>query len=68
MGDERDCNFWNDKFSSAFLVEEVEVQNSVAELPLYEKDNAVYDLSGRKLQRIETPGIYIVGGKKRAVR
>lgn len=60
--------FWNDNFSSAFLVEEVEAQNSVAELPLHGNDNAVYDLSGRKLQRIEAPGIYIVGGKKRAVR
>lgn len=31
-------------------------------------DNAIYDLSGRRLQRIPGPGFYIVGGKKVMVK
>lgn len=29
-----------------------------------ESDKSIYDLTGRKLQRITKPGIYIIGGKK----
>lgn len=33
-----------------------------------ENDHAIYDLSGRRLDRISHPGIYIIGGKKVVVK
>lgn len=33
-----------------------------------EKDNTIYDLTGRKINRADRPGIYIVNGQKQIVR
>ena len=32
------------------------------------EENAIYDLTGRKLQRVSAPGLYIVNGKKELVK
>ena len=47
-------------FPGATAVEEVEAENGSVDV--------IYDLSGRKLENITKPGIYIVNGQKRIVR
>ena len=41
---------------------------SVDEIPSETKSDAIYDLSGRKIDKIRQPGIYIKGGKKVVVK
>ena len=47
------------RFPGTTGIENVEVENAV---------KAIYDLTGRKVEAITTPGIYIVGGKKVLVK
>ena len=47
------------RFPGTTGIEEVEVENTV---------KAIYDLTGRKVNEITAPGIYIVGGKKVLVK
>ena len=60
--------FYNENFTSAFRVEEVEVPTGVEEVKGENgKVKTIYDLQGRK---VETPskGIYIIDGKKVLVK
>lgn len=43
------------------------VETGVEEITVEEK-TTIYDLSGRKIEKITKPGIYIINGKKRIVR
>ena len=47
------------RYEGATSIEEVEVENAV---------KAIYDLTGRKVNEIAAPGIYIVNGKKVLVK
>ena len=47
------------RFPGTTGIENVEVENAV---------KAIYDLTGRKVEAITAPGIYIVGGKKVLVK
>ena len=47
------------RFPGTTAIENVEVENTV---------KVIYDLTGRKVEAITAPGIYIVGGVKRVVR
>ena len=43
----------------------VESETSIGRVePVYDDNVVIYDLSGRRLQRVTAPGIYIVNGKK----
>lgn len=61
--------FWNDGYTSAFRVEEyVESETAIESVETAtEKNNAIYDLTGR---RVDNPvkGIYIINGKKVLVK
>lgn len=60
--------FWNDGYSSAFLIEEyVAGETAIEEVQTETVVEGIYDLSGR---RVENPvkGIYIVNGKKVLVK
>lgn len=60
--------FWNDGYSSAFLIEEyVAGETAIEEVKNEVVVEGIYDLSGR---RVENPvkGIYIVNGKKVLVK
>lgn len=48
------------EFSGTTAIEEVEGNSEDAEI--------IYDLAGRRIERITEPGIYIIGGKKRVVK
>jgi len=47
------------RFPGTTAIENVEVENA---------SNVIYDLTGRKVETISAPGIYIVGGKKVLVK
>ena len=47
------------RFPGTTAIENVEVENTV---------KAIYDLTGRRVEAITAPGIYIVGGKKVLVK
>ena len=47
------------RFPGTTAIENVEVENA---------SNVIYDLTGRRVEAITTPGIYIVNGVKRVVR
>lgn len=67
--DGADAPFWNDGFSSAFRVEEYAVPDGIEEVSGDEnKVKGIYDLTGRKLDVISAPGVYIVNGKKVLVK
>ena len=51
--------FYGFNFDETTGVEEVEVENAV---------KTIYDLSGRKVSNMSTPGLYIVNGKKVLVK
>lgn len=60
--------FWNDGYSSAFLIQEyVAGETAIEEVKTEVAVEGIYDLSGR---RVENPvkGIYIVNGKKVLVK
>lgn len=41
---------------------------SIESLPAVEELNAIYDLTGRRVQQITTPGVYIINGRKRLIK
>ena len=51
--------YYSFRFPGTTSIENVEVENTV---------KAIYDLTGRRVEAITTPGIYIVGGKKVLVK
>lgn len=56
--------FWNDLFSSAFLVEKVDVASGIEEMKEPGTGcKEVYDLQGRRVKN-PVKGIYIINGKK----
>ena len=60
--------FWNDGYSSAFLIEEyVAGETAIEEVKNEVVVEGIYDLSGR---RVENPvkGLYIINGKKVLVK
>ena len=59
--------FYNENFTSAFRIEEVEIETAIKEI-VAEKENSIYDLLGRKIEKITQPGIYIINGKKVVVK
>ena len=60
--------FYNENFTSAFRVEEVEVLTGVEEVKTENgKVKAIYDLQGRKVAE-PVKGIYIINGKKVLVK
>ena len=65
--DGADAPFWNQNFSSAFLVEEVENNSGIENVTSDNENNAIYDLQGR---RVVSPvkGIYIINGNKVLVK
>ncbi len=52
------------KGSGSSGIEDVTAESAARQ----EQDSAIYDLTGRRLQRISAPGIYIVGGRKVMVK
>ena len=61
--------FWNDGYSSAFRVEEYDIPEGIEEiLDTTDRNEGIYDLTGRKLERISGRGVYIVNGKKVLVK
>ena len=56
--------FYNENFSSAFRIEEVDdIEVGIEEVKGQNGVKAVYDLQGRKVAN-PTKGIYIINGKK----
>ena len=59
--------FYNENFTSAFRIEEAGTETAIKNIVI-EKENTIYDLSGRKIEKITKAGIYIVNGKKTIVK
>lgn len=59
--------FYNENFTSAFRIEEVAIETAIENIAI-EKKNTIYDLQGRKIEKITQPGIYIVNGNKVLVK
>lgn len=60
--------FWNDGYSSAFLVEECDPNElAIEEIATETVVKGIYDLSGRRVENL-VKGIYIVNGKKVLVK
>lgn len=60
---------YTDRYSNLFRIEAVDVETGIEEV---KSENAnvkgIYDLQGRKIERISKPGVYIVDGVKRLVK
>ena len=59
--------YYNANFTSAFRIEEVTIETAIENI-VVEKENAIYDLQGRKIERITQGGIYIINGNKVVVK
>ena len=56
---------YSTNYSNLFRIDVVDVETSIAEMKGEEgKVKIVYDLTGRSVKAVTTPGIYIVNGKK----
>ena len=55
--------YYNANFTSAFRIEEVAIETTIENI-VVEKEDTIYDLQGRKINKITVPGIYIIGGEK----
>ena len=55
--------FYKEEVTSAFRIEEVGASTAIEEIAI-EKDSTIYDLQGRRIEKITQPGIYIINGKK----
>lgn len=63
--------FYNSNFTSAFRIEEVEeagIPDGIYEINTESDKLVIYDITGRKLERITDKGIYIINGKKTFVK
>ncbi|MBR2637774.1 MAG: exo-alpha-sialidase [Bacteroidaceae bacterium] len=60
--------YYNENFTSAFRVEEVEVATAIEDVKVENVEQVIYDLTGRKVNAITAKGIYIVNGKKVLVK
>ena len=60
--------FYNENFTSAFRVEEVEVATAIEDVKVENVEQVIYDLTGRKVNAITAKGVYIVNGKKVLVK
>ena len=62
--------YYNENFTSAFRIEEVIVETAIEEVCKDEDSTLtkIYDLTGRRIEKITVPGIYIVDGKKVLVK
>ena len=59
--------YYNANFTSAFRIEEVAIETTIENI-VVEKEDTIYDLQGRKINKITVPGIYIIGGNKILVK
>ena len=55
--------YYNANFTSAFRIEEVAVETAIDNI-VVEKEYTIYDLQGRKINKVTVPGIYIINGEK----
>lgn len=61
--------FWNENFSSGFMVEEVGgTTTCIKKIEASVVAEGIYDIYGRKLESITAPGLYIVDGRKVLVK
>ena len=65
--DGSEAPYYNENFTSAFRIEEVGASTAIEEIAI-EKDSTIFDLQGRKIEKITQPGIYIINGKKILVK
>ena len=65
--DGSEAPYYNENFTSAFRIEEVIVETAIDNITV-EQEKTIYDLQGRKIERITKPGIYIVNGNKILVK
>ena len=59
--------YYNANFTSAFRIEEVAVETTIENI-VVEKEYTIYDLQGRKINKVTVPGIYIINGEKILVK
>ena len=55
--------YYNANFTSAFRIEEVAVETAIENI-VVEEEYTIYDLQGRKINKVTVPGIYIINGEK----
>ena len=65
--DGSEAPFYNATYTSAFRIEEVGASTAIEKIAI-DKDNTIYDLQGRRIEKIAQPGIYIINGKKILVK
>ncbi len=61
-------NVWDFGDDGNTYIFDLKGYNSVATIIPSDEENTIYDLSGRKLKNANSPGIYIINGKKKVVR
>ena len=54
--------------AATWVLEEIEVPESIAEIANEGAVKAIYDITGRKIENITKGGIYIIDGKKVLVK
>ena len=58
---------WSSNYSNLFHIDVVETPTAIRSLDQERKSTAIYDLSGRRVEKVQK-GIYIINGKKVLVR
>lgn len=61
-------NVWDGLDDGMSYVFDMKTENSVSSITLDNNEHYIYDLAGRKLNKADAPGIYIINGEKRIIR